>query len=165
MALRGIDWDNGVIEIDAIYSKFNNEISEEARAALNLVKNEMAGHALSMETEEYYHVEYVDGESFINEVLIPNNILEEVEFSIVERVEEITNIEEMKCEARQSGRDGDVWMMESDLDELRSLKDKYILSSIATNEYLSHSGTPGSFAEKCEEILSLVKNTKTVSAQ
>jgi len=52
--------------------------------------------------------------------------------------------------------------MESNIELLESLKDEYVLFSSSADEYLSHSGTPGSFKEKCEEILERI-NPKIVS--
>jgi len=156
MSLRGVDWERGVIEIDATYSKFNNELTEEARAALNFVKNEMAGKSTAMAIEKKYTITHEDINSYIDDTLIPDAIMEEAGFSIIERTEEILNLEEIFCNAKRSGSD-DTGLIECNIDELKNLKDGYIFSSTSAIEYISHGGTPETFNNKCEEILNEVQ--------
>lgn len=103
---------------------------------------------------EKYTITQKDYNYFINGIEIPNEIFdkEKVDYTIIDREDFIDTLINWISEA--SGNDKE--LMKDDLKMLIRIDDKYILSSISTNDYLY--GNSEEFNEVCEEILELVKN-------
>lgn len=90
----------------------------------------------------------------INDVLISNQIFDKelFDFSIVEKNEFIERLIDWISETRN---DNDKQLMKDDLKYLINLSDKYIFSSISTNEYIAESDNKELFNELCNELIKL----------
>jgi len=98
----------------------------------------------------------VDGEFVINNKIIEDEIFDEemVNYRFEEREEHINNLISWTAEAlHKEPESRDVYLMKTDLLQLMNLKEKYVLSNINTNEYLSQEKEEDRFTEVCLEIL------------
>ena len=88
---------------------------------------------------------------FINDISINDCIFQQdlVDYRIEDREDLIEQIYDWIWEAKPSDRE----LMKQDIRYLEKLNDKYVFSSISTNEYVAQSDTPDAFNEICEEIL------------
>jgi len=159
MALREIDWENGIVGIDKVLDLLNNELSDEARAGLNAIKVEMEEKALLVEQTIHFTISYKDYSYYINDVEIPDEAMDRVCYSVIERDDEISELRRLACEAHSLGR-ADASLMDDDVEELMGIEDDYVLSSGATNEYLSFTNTYEVFNAKCQELLTVTKYIK-----
>ena len=92
----------------------------------------------------------------INMVIIIEEIFQEEkhEYRAIERENEIDNLIDWIGECGQD-RQNDQGLMKEDLKYLISLKDKYLFSSISTNDYIAKSDDEKNFNRICEELLNL----------
>lgn len=97
--------------------------------------------------EENYHYKFK-----INNVTIKDEIFQEEEFNYrIEEREEIINNLFMWISENNKDKE----LMKDDLQYLMSLDDKYIFSSILTNEYIAKSDNEKEFNDLCKELLEL----------
>jgi hypothetical protein len=94
----------------------------------------------------------VDDEWVINNKIIDEKVFEEelVDYRFEVREDTIDNLIMWINEARS---ENDKILMKEDLKQLMNLDEKYVLSSISTNEYLSQAEDAEKFREVCLEIL------------
>lgn len=98
----------------------------------------------------------------INGEKIDDKIFDEemVDYVWTERVDLICDIQSWLCEARQAGRTSDTYLMDQDIDYLKTLNDNYVFRSMRTNEYVAYSDNPKRFREICQDILDTNKKPK-----
>lgn len=98
-----------------------------------------------------YNLNITDEGVFINETLINKKIFQEekVNYSPREREDQIDYLIDWIGEAKGNDKE----LMKNDLKYLISLKDKFIFSSILTNEFITKSEDLERFNEICKEIL------------
>jgi len=97
----------------------------------------------------------VDGEYVINDKIIENKIFDEelVDYRFVEREDTIDNLISWIHEANLIQNSNDTFLMKEDLKQLMGLNEKYVLSNINTNEFLSQEEDEEIFTEVCLDIL------------
>ena len=88
----------------------------------------------------------------INSEPITTDIMEEVGYTIVDREEFIDDLISWIAESDHNSKDR--VLMKSDLEYLMSLDDRYIFSSLSTNEYISFSDEENRFHQIGKEMLS-----------
>lgn len=91
----------------------------------------------------------------INGQEIDDKVFQEeiVTYTYVDRAGLIENIQCWLCEARHAGKTSDAQLMDEDIDYLKTLDDKYVFSSIETNDYIAFSDMPYFFDGICKEII------------
>jgi uncharacterized protein YjcR len=94
----------------------------------------------------------VDDERVINDKIIEDAIFDEqlVDYRFEEREESINDLIQWASETKS---ENDRFLMKEDLKQLLNLSEKYVLSSVTTNEYLSQEDDEERFREVCLEIL------------
>lgn len=146
---------NNIVTWDLAATFTNEEIQEMLINAIDKKMKLLGKDILDFELTQDMH------DSFINDVLITQEAMEEVEWEIRDRE---YFVEELKYtfipEAKAGGRENDLSLMESDLKYLEGFEDKYILSSQCTNSYLIQSNPQDQpiFKKKCEALMALSKN-------
>jgi len=108
---------------------------------------------------ENYEIDIKEEGVFINETLINKKIFseEKVNYRIVEREQQINDLINWISEAIGSDRANDLYLMKEDLKYLINLQDKFVFSSISTNEFIVKSDDLEGFNLICKEILELNK--------
>jgi len=115
--------------------------------------------AIEME-EDKYIISYKDYNYYIEDTLIPSEAMEEVDWGIIDREDFLSDlVYTMIPQAHNSNRNHDLYLMEEDRDYLSKYEDKYILSSLSTNDYLipSEESELFKFNEVCERLLEEAK--------
>ena len=93
----------------------------------------------------------------INGILVNDDIFqkEKVDFTLREREDQIDHL--IGWIAEQETGSCDYQLMKEDLKYLINCSDKYIFSSISTNEYILQEDNADDFDKNCKEILELNK--------
>jgi len=97
-----------------------------------------------------------NNEVVIDNIIIDNSIFEEekINYEVVEREQKIDDLINWIGESES---ESDKFLMKEDLKHLISIGDKYIFSSISTNEFIIKSEDETEFNNLCKEILDLNK--------
>ena len=80
---------------------------------------------------------------------INDSILEEVNYRLIDRADEIDCLYNLISECKNSDKE----LMIDDQQYLISLSDEYVFSNYSTNEFIAYSDTPIRFNGICEDIL------------
>jgi len=108
-------------------------------------------------------IEFKDSSLIINGEAISDEVFEKnfVGYINENRAELLENIKTWRCEAS----DTDKMLMDEDIEYLSVLCDKYIFSSINTNEYVSATAEPLKFRDICLDILEVNRKLKSQKAK
>ena len=110
------------------------------------------------EIKEEFEISIKEDGCYINDIKIKDTIFqkEKSKYDITEREDQVEHLIDWISEAK----DSDKLLMKEDLKYLMSKEDKFIFSSISTNEYILKSDDSILFNQICKEILELNKVEK-----
>jgi hypothetical protein len=140
-----------------------NKLNEAVAAGLKFDNYDQLSAALKSAAVEAEHVPvtfvylYVDenrvkvGDDDISPAVFDHEL---VDYVVREREDAIEHIVDMVSEARP----GDRALMRQDINYLESLNDRFVFSSVSTNEFIAASDNPVRFNEICAEICAAHKN-------
>jgi hypothetical protein len=125
-----------------------------SREEVEELKNYLENNCWDFKVEEKEIVEsplYILSDNSINGIEINEKINDEelFEYRILDRLDFIEELIQWISEAKSTDKD----LMREDLRYLMSLEDKFIFSSISTNDYVSKNDS--NFNELCNELLEL----------